>query len=201
MNYKLSEGELGVFSDLQRAGIPLDKEIVDEIKAASRGLSVFQIGSLLENTAFDLDSGGSGYIVSVAIYNDSNRRVRLSEFRLELPWDEAQFLWLSDPSRALPRKYAYSFPCRRSIEFEREAVLNHRLGNLGRLNPGGSCEGLLLGMGDAPIPAEYHDRQALKTRLLVFDSQGRHFASPLKLYVERACRNLIEKKTRKPLMS
>jgi hypothetical protein len=69
---------------LQRAGIPLDKEIVDEIKAASRGLSVLQIGSLLENTVFELDSGGSGYIVSVAIYNDSNRRVRLSEFRLEL---------------------------------------------------------------------------------------------------------------------
>jgi hypothetical protein len=97
--------------------------------------------------------------------------------------------------------FGYSFSCRRSIEFEREAVLNHRVGNLGRFNPGGSFEGLLLGMGDAPIPAEYHERQALATRLVVFDSQGRHFASSFKLYVERACRNRIENKIKSQLMS
>jgi hypothetical protein len=194
MNCKLNEDELG-FSDLQRAGIPLDKGILDGIKAASQGLSVFQTGSLVENTVFDLDSGGSGYMLSVAIHNDSNRPVRLHEFRLKLLWNEAQFRWLSDPFRALPRKYAYSFPGRRSIEFEREAVLNHHLCNAGKLNPGGSCEGLLLGMGDAPIPPEYQKRQALKTSLFVFDSQGRHSVSSFQLCVERTRSNRAEKKT------
>jgi hypothetical protein len=177
-------------------GVPLDLELLDDLTAAPRRLSVFQTGSLVENTVFELDSGGSGYMLGVAIQNDSNRSVRLNEFRLELLWHDGQFRWLSDPFRASPRESNYSFPTPRSIEFPRGVVLNHRLGNAGKLNPGGSLEGLLLGAGEAPIPAEYHDRQTLKMRLFVFDSQSRCSALPFDLCVERRRHNRTKTKIR-----
>jgi hypothetical protein len=200
MHHKLREDELEILSDLQRAGVPLDLELLGDFKASSRGLSVFQTGSPVENTVSELDSGGSGYMLSVAIHNDSNRAVRLNEFRLELLWHDAQFCWLSDPFRASPRESNYSFPTPRSIEFPREVVLNHHLGNAGKLNPGGSFEGLLLAAGEAPIPAEYHDGQILKMRILVFDSQSRCSASHCELWVERRRRNPTQKKIRQSLM-
>ena len=60
MKYKLSEDELGLLSDLRRGNIPLDEEVLEEIRGSSRGLSVFQAGgSLLDNYA-----GGDGYTSS-----------------------------------------------------------------------------------------------------------------------------------------
>jgi hypothetical protein len=201
MNHKLNEDEHAVLSDLQRGGIPLDEEVLERIRAASRGLSIYQTGTLLETSVFDLKSGGSGYMLSVAIHNDSTRPIRLHEFRLEMLWHDPEFRWLDDPRRASPRKYTYSFPPSESLEFERDVVLNHRVGSAGQLNPEGSIEGLLLGIGEAPVPDEYHDRQALQMRLLIFDRRGRHSASHFKLYVCRRSRNRIKKGTRQPLLS
>jgi hypothetical protein len=91
LNRELRKDELSVLSDLQHGGVPLDEEVLEAIKAASRGLSIFQTGSLVENSVFELDSGGSGYMLSVAICNDSNRPIRLHEFRLQLSWHDEQF--------------------------------------------------------------------------------------------------------------
>jgi len=150
---------------------------------------------------FGLESGGSGYMLSVAIHNDSNRPIRLHEVRLEMLWHDTAFRWLDDPRRASPRKYTYSFPPSESLEFERDVVLNHYIGGAGQLNPGASIEGLLLGIGESPIPDEYRDRQLLPTRLLVLDRRGRQYASHLKLYVSRRSRNRVEKGPRQPLLS
>ena len=185
LNRELRKDELGVLSDLQHGGVPLDEEVLEAIKAASRGLSIFQTGSLLENSVFELDSGGSGYMLSVAICNDSNRPIRLHEFRLQLSWHDEQFHWLGDPSRASPRKSCYSFPPPGPFGIDREVVLNHHVGTAGRLCPGGQLEGFLLGMGQTAVPDEYRDRQPLPMRLLVFDRRGRPCASHLKLYVSR----------------
>ena len=156
--------------------------------AESRGLSIYQTGTLPETSVFDLKSGGSGYMLSVAIHNDSTRRIRLYEFRSEMLWHDTEFRWLDDPRRASPRKYTYSFPPSDSLEFERDVVLNHYIGGAGQLNPGASIEGLLLGMGESPIPYEYRDRQLLPMRLLVLDRGGRQYASHFKLYVSRRSR-------------
>jgi hypothetical protein len=100
-----------------------------------------------------------------------------------------------------PVRLEHSFPPSESLEFERDVVLNHHIGSAGQLNPGASIEGLLLGMGQSPIPDEYRDRQLLPTRLLVLDRRGRQYASHLKLYVCRRSRNRVEKGTRQPLLS
>jgi hypothetical protein len=201
VDHKFNEDEHALLSDLQRGGIPLDEEALERIRTASRGLSMYQTGTILETSVFDLDSGGSGYMLSVAIHNDSTRPIRLHEIRLEMLWHDAAFRWLDDPRRASPRKYTYSFPPSESLEFERDVVLNHYIGGAGQLNPGASIEGLLLGMGESPIPDEYRDRQLLPMRLLVLDRGGRQYASHLKLHVSRRSRNRIEKGPRQPLRS
>jgi hypothetical protein len=186
MKYKLSEDELGLLSDLQGRNIPLDEEVLEDIRGGSRGLSIYEAGgSVLESSVFDLDSGGSGLISTVAIHNDSNRPIWVHEFRLGKLWHDAQFRWLDDPSRTSPRTYSYSFPSPGPEAFEREAVLNHRVGRAGRLNPGGWLEGLLLGTAQTRMPDEWRDRQMLLTRLLVYDGRGRQYSSDLSLFVCR----------------
>ena len=72
MNRKLNEDEHAVLSDLQRGGIPLDEEALERIRTASRGLSMYQTGNNSSKPVCStLDSGGSGYMLSVAIHNDS----------------------------------------------------------------------------------------------------------------------------------
>lgn len=185
MDYQWKEDDSRTLSDLEHAGVPLDQEVLKHIKAASRGLSIFQTGTFLESSVFDLDSGGSGYMLSVAICNDSTRPIRLQEFRLEVPWHDAQFRWLKDPCRASPRKSSYSLASPGLAEFDREVVLNHHVGSAGQLNPGESLEGLLLGRGEAPVPDEFRDRQLLTMKLLILDRRGCQYSSRLKLYVSR----------------
>jgi hypothetical protein len=194
MKYKLSEDELKLLSDLQRRNIPLDEEVLEDIRGGSRGLSVFQAGdSPPESSLFDLDFGGSGIMFPVALHNDSNQPICLSEFRLEMPWHDAQCRWLDDPLRTSPRTHSYSFPSP-GPEFAREVVLNHHVGRAGRLNPGGWLEGLLLGMGQTRMPDEWRDRQTLMTRLLVYDGRGRQYSSDLTLYVSRTSLVRIRKR-------
>jgi hypothetical protein len=202
MNKTFNKDELGALSDLERGGVPLDREVLEDLQAASRGLSVYQTGTLLENTIFDLDSGGSGYMLSVAIYNDSERPIRLHEFRLEPPWHDPGFRWLEGASRGSPRKCSYSFAPPGPTGFENGDVLNHRVGSAGQLNPGGDpLEGLLLAMGQAPIPDEYRDRQLLQMRLSISDRRGHSCASQMNFYVSRAGRIRSNKHTRRNIVN
>jgi hypothetical protein len=185
MKNKISEEELKLFSQLRRGGIPLDEEVVEAMKAASRGLSMHQIGTINENTVFDLEFGMTGYLLSVAIYNDAKRIIRPREIHLEMAWPEPQFRWVEDPSRKIPKEFTYSFPPGGPEGFEREDVLNHRLGGKGRLCPGDCLDGFLLGVGQEPIPEVYRDRQIVQTRLSIFDEQGNRYESRMKLAVSR----------------
>ncbi len=186
MKNNVSQEELMLMCQLRSKGIPLDEEVLEAMQDASRRPHIYQTGTVVENTIFDLHSGGTGYMLSIAIHNDSNRIVSPHEYRLEMLWFEPEFRWLEDPWRKEPREYAYSFPKPRWAPFEREVVLNHRLGRNGRINPDGWLEGLLLGVGREPIPEKYHARQRLQTRLLVFDGRGNRFETDLNLLVDRS---------------
>ena len=181
----LSEKEFLLFSQLRAAGIPLDEEVLEAMKAAPRGLSLFQIGTALESGTFDLIPGGTAYMLSVAICNDSNRVVWLHDFRLKIPWSEPRFNWLEDPLRKVPREFIYSFPNGGPIGFDRDVVLNHRIGREDKLYPGDCREGLLLGVGQERAPVEYRDRQRLQTRLSVFDERGNRYDLDLNLLMSR----------------
>jgi hypothetical protein len=160
------------FKALRRGGIPLDDVVVQSMKAASRGLSLHQTGTPVDSNIFDLNSGGAGYILSIAICNDSDRIIRPVACRLKTPWDEARLRWLEDPLRRVPREYSYSFPAADLYGFEREGVLNHLLNRKIRLYPGDMIEGFLLGVGEECISADYRDRRCLVTQFSVYDARG-----------------------------
>jgi hypothetical protein len=55
------------------SGIPLEEEVISELRASCQGLALYQAGTPVENELFDLEFGGFGLIASIAICNDSPR--------------------------------------------------------------------------------------------------------------------------------
>jgi len=64
------------------------------------------------------------------------------------------------------------FPSHGLAGHDPEDVLNHRLGSNGKLLPDGDLDGLLLGVGQASIPEQYKDRQAVSMWLSVIDQRA-----------------------------
>jgi hypothetical protein len=193
MGKKLSNEELRQLDRLQGEGIPFDQQIVNDLERASRGLSLSQTGDPAQNCVFDLDRGGWACTLAIAICNRSDRAKCVQEYLLEFPRFEWNFKWLEDPFRKSPRGYSYSFPPPGSLEFEREVVLNHRIGRKGRLNPEDSFEGLLLGKGQACLPDTFRDRQRMLAKLTVFDGRGDRYELKVTLWVNRQVRIGIKK--------
>lgn len=54
---------------------------------APPGVLIAQIGSIFENSAFDLDCGGTGYSLSLHIAVD-RPAFAIWEWKLDLPWEE-----------------------------------------------------------------------------------------------------------------
>jgi hypothetical protein len=185
MGKKLSNEELRQLDRLQGEGIPFDQQIVNDLERASRGLSLSQTGDSAQNRVFDLDRGGWACTLAIAICNLSDWVNYVQEYRLEFLRFERNIEWLEDPFRKSPRGYSYSFPPPGSLEFEREVVLNHRIGRKGRLNPEDSFEGLLLGKGQACLPDTFRDRQRMLAKLTVFDGRGDCYELKVTLYVDR----------------
>jgi hypothetical protein len=171
--------------ELRSLGVPLDEDLLEEMGAACRGLEIYQAGTILENAVFDLDSGGTGYMLAVAIYNGSGQILRPQGPRLELAWPESHFRWLENPFGKVPREYTYSFPPPGPAGFDRDAVLNHRLRPGSKLYPGDWLEGLLLGVGQASVPDQYLNRQGLRMRLSILDGRGNRYPSDVILRVSR----------------
>ena len=193
-NKLLSKQEMLLASQMSSAGIPLDAEVLEAWEAACRGLTIYQEPNEPGTRIFDLDSGKTGYMLSIAIRNDSPRTLWLHEYRLEIPWWEPSFQWLKDPWGKIPREHTYSFPDSTLIGFERDIVLNHRLGRRGRLCPGDWIEGSLLGVGEKPMPSGYQDRDPVAIKLWVLDEKGNRFGSDFKFLALRRELSLREKK-------
>lgn len=185
MNTKINKEELRLFAELRLGGIPLDEAVLEEMKVSCRGLAIYQSGTLVENAVFDLDSGGAAYMLAVAIHNDSDHVLRPQGPRLQMAWPESHFRWLENPCAKVPREYIYSFPPPGPVGFDRDAVLNHRLGPRCKLDPGDWLEGLLLGMGQASVPDQYVNRQGLRMQLSILDGRGNRYASDVILRVSR----------------
>jgi hypothetical protein len=183
---KITNEELRVLEELHHYGTPLDGTVLEEAKAACRGLEIFQTGNCTENVVFAQASGGVGIILSVDIENTSDRILRLEAVRLEMPWSAADFHWLRRPSSTEVRDWggyvlAASGPC----GFDPSVVLNHHFGRDSKFYPGDRIEGLLMGEGTALVPANYPDRTLVPMRLIVFTSRGERFGSWVSLSVRR----------------
>jgi len=182
---RTTQEEYRRLKELHSLGVLLDESVLEEMSSVCRGIAIYQSGTIVENAIFDLDSGGAGYMLAVAIYNDSDKILRPQEPRLEIAWPESHFRWLENPLGKVPREYTYSFPPPGPAGFDPDAVLNHLLRPGRKLYPGDLLEGLLFGVGQASIPAQYLDRQALQMRLSILDGRGNRYSSDVTLRVSR----------------
>jgi hypothetical protein len=79
----------------------------------------------------------------------------------------------------------YSFPGLRTLSFERDAVLNHRLNGRSVLLPGDELEGLLMAIGEGPLPNEFHDRERFSTILSAYYGRWKRCDLQVDLMVSR----------------
>jgi hypothetical protein len=135
---------------------------------------------------FDAEFGGTVLNIHVVICNDSLRVIRMNQCRVELPWCDPDFGLLEDPFRKVPREGMYWSPKAPTLRFEREAVLNHRFGRQGRLNPGDSLDGFILGEGPQAIPVHYHNREGVDVQLAIVDERGKTYQASVRTMLDRS---------------
>jgi hypothetical protein len=174
------------FSELQALGVPLDGEVLERTRTAAPGLNIQIFPSAAECTILDAQYGGTFLMIRAIISNDSPRVIQLNQCRIKLPWHDSEFRLLEDPWRKMPREHSYSSPNVPTLSFEREVVLNHRFGHEGRLNPGDSLDGMILGVGSQVIPDQYHDRQEVDVQLVIIDGQGKMYKESPRVLLNRS---------------
>jgi len=180
-----SQGDLTLFSELTAGGIPLDEEVVESLKASGGGLSIYQSLTTFESYITDLEFGGTGYVLSLEIYNGSDQILWPRAYRLTPLANEREFRWLEILSPRVEGEPPYQFPRETSGGFGDAEVLNHRLGRKYRLYPGDSLDGLLLGAGQQPLLPEYRNGQLLDVTLSIFDQRDIRYDANMELVVNR----------------
>ncbi len=181
----ISQTDLASFSELAAGGIPLDEEVVGSLKASGGGLSIYQSLTSFESYVTNLEFGGTGYVLSLEIYNGSDRIVWPCAYRLTPLANEREFRWLEIASPRVEGEPPYQFPGETSGGFGDAEVLNHRLGRKYRLYPGDSLDGFLLGAGQQPLLPEYRNGQLLDVTLSIFDQRDIRYEANMQLMVDR----------------
>jgi hypothetical protein len=172
-------------------GIPLDQDELERMRAAHLGLSIRESGP---SFAFNLQSGGAGYVFNALIWNNSKRRLCIEHVGFDAQWG-SRFGLLSDPHKEYPLRFykhgqcrhgrggeldyltareVYTFPDTLPHRYERDSVINHATGRGRVFFPGDPLEGFLLVVGAEQIPWNYADGDRLEVKLTVFWQRGSH---------------------------
>jgi hypothetical protein len=170
--------------ELREWDVPVERQRVNEIHNANRGLILTQTGSVVENALFATKSGRLESIISLGIENASDRDVRILDIQLGFPFYCADFHWLAR-SEETAADQQYVLPAMGPFPLGASAVLNARLAQKFVLCSGLSVEGLLLGEASTMVSTEHQHGSAIPIELTVFANEGRKFVSWMKLRVER----------------
>jgi hypothetical protein len=131
-----------------------------------------------------MEGGGSACELKLAIVNSSPViAVVVRGFRIELPWNDPDFAWLSDPSAVVPARDTYELPG--ITELPRSAVLNHRTYTNGTLRPGDVLQGTLFGRGPKPVPDDLRHGSTVNARVKVLDQDGNAHSTCCQFQVDR----------------
>jgi hypothetical protein len=186
MDGNVTRKQLKMFRNLRSGGIPIDEGLLKEREAACCGLVLYQTGNGAENAVYEPGFDETCFLVSIAVANDSNRRIRLAACHLETPWPETNFRWLKYPLGKIPREYTYQHPACGPEGFNPVVVLNHHFARGLTLFPDDSIEGLLIGSGATRVPEQYVDGQGVRMQIVVFDGRGNPYDLAVMLTVQRA---------------
>lgn len=172
---------------LRKCQILLDDDEFERMRQACLGLQIHEGGP---SSAFNLPGGGAGYVLSVDIWNPSQRRLSPEHIVFEGFEGEFRMRVFPDPRKEYPMglnhadrrrcereigldyllaRQLYVFPELHWHRYSREEVLNHLIGPRRFLYPGDPpLEGFLLTVGQEPIPWNYSDGDHFKVRLTIF---------------------------------
>lgn len=175
-----SRDRLDLARQIRAAGCPVyiaeDDGEANSIPADN--LIVYQVGGLLESSAFEY-CGGTGITIQIVVTVHAPTFV-ISGFDVELPWATIGFSWLE--TDGISTVYRFSgMP----HEFERKHVLNHRADVTRTLRRGQSIKGYLLGNDLAPIPDEVRNGSLFPATVIIWDQYGRQYRAPVDLTATR----------------
>ncbi len=169
---------------IQGAGVPIQAESDRIHTITTPGVFVRLHGGVTESTIFDW-YGGTGFIINVTLTFNMQNFVILA-FGLELAWTN-EVCWLPDPHESGSGTYLFS----RTLQFDRDLVLNH-YADVRRIHPRkSSITGCLLGTANASIPDEVHHGMSVPAFLDVFDEMGVRTRKPISLWADRSRQHLL----------
>jgi len=146
------------------------------------GLLICQYGGVVESTVFDLTCGGTGLILYLHVAVDLPA-LNILGWRLDFPWEDPQFHWLTDPAEYTSTGI-YKIPGCVGLEYSRNEVINHRH----IVRRGQSLDGPLLGYGFESIPDSYRHGAMIEAGLVLIDEMQREFSTPVQLWADRSAR-------------
>jgi hypothetical protein len=182
--------EIGMQKTLSRSGLAVSLRALAEsgslvdisVGDAAHERADVEIRQVGESMVFELPSGLTGYILDVAITNQTSRTIYCPDIDLELSWEDSLFNWLPNPMES-GKTRSYRFPGS-GLEFHRDLVINHTLLENGRLTPKRSVQGLLLATG-WPMPESLRHGQWVDATLTLTASNHEEYASIVHLWTDR----------------
>ncbi len=175
--------------ELEAGGIPLEpmqyRAAIDR-RNSGRGLVIEQHGELASNTIFEIENNSVGYILDPFILCDLPGKTIIMHWELEIPWEESLFHCLPDPTEDGPKDALYSFPGKRPLQYPREMILNHRMCGKCVLRRGDILQGMLLGVGYAPIPKTYKHGAEIQIILKIIDQWGWTHSAPFRIWLDQS---------------
>jgi hypothetical protein len=183
---QISAEEFERAGHLHALGVAVDYDEFEQMRAESAGLTIFQ-NSDVPSLILDLPSGRTGCCFNVVIANDSDcDMLTLRSILFDGPEWLYQLRLIPDRRLTKGSKYPNQYFLHPDEQgYDRECVLNHRLGRKFRLAPGEQADGFLLAAADYRIPADYREYDKIKVGVKLFDQHGRPTSWRFGLTVQR----------------
>jgi hypothetical protein len=187
MNNKEELRLLAHARELEAAGIPMDHGPVVESDGdvSIPELLIRQEEPGAADVVIPLPSRLVAYMWHVTITNICRHAVWIFGFHLEPPWGDFSIQLLRDLAEYHRRENLYRFPGGLGFEFPREEVMNHLIREKGRLSPGDSLCGWVLGFGTAPVPMRFRGGEIVPMKFTVETSTERCSTAYVHLMVDR----------------
>ena len=181
----------GLLRRLNDGGCPVQRDHGYKIRPV--GLAIEKIPGISCSSIFDLECGGTGYMLELLLRNELDRAIYIHGFQIQTPWGYPKLSLVPRPRKSSKRYPYYSFPQPGPV-YDGDYVLNPFFsGRRSGLNPAEEIEGLLLAVDRESIPDEYPNLARIVVTLRVFDTRRNTFSAQFRLPADRRGRRVRER--------
>jgi len=174
--------------EMLNLGVPMDVTKMDLTahQPPSKLRIEHEVGAV-ETILFDLDPGGTGFILSLSL-TVLRGPFAIEAFTLALPWHQRPIIWLADPAETGEPDSPYRFPGTACLAFPREEVINHYADARRDLRAGKRIEGTLLGYGFDDIPECFVHGSETVGKLGIVDQFGEQHSAEVNFWIDRSAK-------------